>query len=96
MSRYITLYDSNGTSKFTTLLTGAASQSTAVTTRRVTLMTGTQPHFVAFGTSTVTVSTSTGAVIPANSVVDLNFVAGTHIAVLSPLGASYITIVDAD
>lgn len=95
MSRYITFYTSTGTSKFTTLATNVASVSTATLGRRLTLLTGNQTHFVAFGTSTVTASTSS-AVIPANSIIDLNITTGTHIAVLSPGGASYITIVDAD
>lgn len=95
MSRYITFYTSTGTSKFTTLATNVASVNTATLGRRLTLLTGSQPHFVAFGTSTVTASTSS-AVIPANAVVDLNVTTGTHIAVVSPGGASYITIVDAD
>lgn len=95
MSRYITFYTSAGASKFTTLATNVTSVSTTTAGRRLTLLTGNQTHFIAFGTSTVVASTSS-AVIPANSVLDLNVTNGTHIAVVSPGGASYITIVDAD
>lgn len=95
MSRYITFYTSDGSPKFTTLATGAASTSTAITARRVTVLTGAQTHFLAFGTSTV-VATTASAIVPANAVLDINCTTGTHIAVVTGGTASQITIVDAD
>lgn len=95
MSRYLTLTDTTGTAKYKTLATGAVSTSTAITARRITVTTGLVPHFVAFGTSTV-VATAAGFVVPANSQVEFNFISGTHMAVLSSSGSSYISILDAD
>ena len=96
MSRYHTLYDTAGAAKYQTILTGAASvRSAAITSRRVTITTAAVPHFVAFGTSTVTASTSS-CVVPANTMMDFNFVTGQYVAALSSSGASYITIIDSD
>lgn len=95
MSRYLTLTDTTGTAKYKTLATSGVSTSTAITARRITITTGLVPHFVAFGTSTV-VATTSGFVVPANSQLDFNFVSGTHIAVLSSSGSSYVSILDAD
>jgi hypothetical protein len=96
MSRYHTLYDSTGVAKFQTVLTGAASvRSAAITSRRVTITTAAVPHFVAFGTSTV-VATTASCIVPANTMMDFNFVNGQYVAALSSSGASYITIIDSD
>lgn len=95
MSRYITLYDSNSERKFTTLATDEVSQASEINARRITLITASQPHFVEFGTSTV-IATTMSAVISANSIIDLNVVAGSHIATRTISGSSYITIIDAD
>lgn len=94
MSRYHTLY-SNGTTKFTTLQVGATSVSTAITARRLTVITGAQSPFIAFGTSTVAATTAS-CVVPANSTFDLNVTTGTHIALISPGGLTYVTILDSD
>lgn len=95
MSRYHTLYGSNGAAKWTTLSTGAASTNTSVTSRRITVVTANSQHFIAFGTSTVTASTAS-FIVPANTVLDFNMTTGTYVAAISPGGASYITILDAD
>lgn len=95
MSRYHTIYDTAGAVKFRTLGTNAVSTSTQVTARRITVTTGAVPHFVAFGTSTV-VATTSSCVVPANAMMDFNFVTGQYVAALSSSGASYITIIDAD
>lgn len=96
MSRYHTLYSSTGAAKWTTFSTGAASTNTSVTARRITIVTNSQPHFVAFGTSTVAASTAS-FIVPANTVLDFNVnTTTTHIAAISPAGASYITVLDAD
>lgn len=95
MSRYLTPYTNTGTAKFTTLVTGGASASAAVTARRITVLVGATPHFMAFGTSTVAATTSS-LVLPANSYLDFNVTTGTHVAVLCSSGASTVTILDAD
>lgn len=96
MSRYHTLYSSTGTAKFQTLVTGASQvRSAAIDARRITITTSGSPHFVAFGTSTVAATTSS-AVIPANAVIDFNFVSGQYVSALSYSGAGTITIIDSD
>ncbi len=95
MSRYHTLYTNDGTAKFTTLLVGGTSVSTPLQGRRLTVLTGNQSPFLAFGTSTAVASTSS-CVIPANATVDFNVTVGTHVALISPGGATYVTVIDAD
>lgn len=96
MSRYHTLYDSNGNAKFQTIQTsGTSVKSTAITSRRITVIGNSVPHYMAFGTSTVTASTSS-AVIPAGAVLDFNFVSGQYVALMSSSGVGYITIIDSD
>ncbi len=96
MSRYHQLYNTSNAAKFQTLVTGAASTRTsAITGRRITIFTGTVPQFVEFGTSTV-VATTSSAVVPANSMVDYHFESGQYVAVISPGGASSVTILDSD
>jgi len=96
MSRYHTLYDTAGAAKFQNLVTGASTtRSSAITSRRITITTAAVPHFVAFGTSTV-VATTASCVVPANTMMDFNFVTGQYVAALSSSGASYITIIDSD
>lgn len=94
MSRYHTLY-SNGTTKFTTLQVSASSVNTPISARRITILSSNQPPFIAFGTSTVTASTAS-FVVPAHSTLDINVTTGTHIALISPGGNTYVTILDAD
>lgn len=96
MSRYHQLYNSTGTVKFQTLLTGAASvTSGAIDARRITISSNSVAHFVAFGTSTVTASTSS-FVVPANSTLDFNFVSGQYVAAIAASGSGYISILDSD
>ena len=97
MSRYHTLYSSTGTAKFQTLVTGAGQvRSAAIDARRITITTSNIPHYVAFGTSTV-VATTSSAVIPANCVLDFNFVPGQYVSAIGyAAGAGTITIIDSD
>lgn len=96
MSRYLQLYSTTGTAKFTTLATGAISTSTGpIAGRRITLMTGAVPHHIAFGTSTVTATTSS-CVAPANSMMDFHFESGQYVAVVAASGSSVITVLDSD
>lgn len=94
MSRYHTLYNA-GAAKFTTIPTGAASTSTAISGRRITVITNGTAHFMAFGTTPLTATTSS-CVIPANAVLDFNFTTGTHVAFLAASGSAYVTVIDAD
>lgn len=96
MSRYLTLYDVNSGSKFQTIQTsGSSVKSTAISGRRITVISNDTAHFMAFGTSTVVASTSS-CVLPANSVLDFNFVSGQYIALIAASGSGYVTIIDAD
>lgn len=96
MSRYHTLYDSNGNAKFQTIQTsGSSVRSTAITGRRVTVIGNGTAHFIAFGTSTVSATTSS-AVLPAGAILDFNFVSGQYVALLSSSGVGYVTIIDSD
>lgn len=96
MSRYHTLYDSDGNVKFQTIQTsGSSVKSAAITGRRVTVIGNGTVHFMAFGTSTVSATTSS-AVLPAGAVLDFNFVSGQYIALLAASGSGYVTIIDSD
>lgn len=96
MSRYHSLYNTSQSAKWTTISTGAVSTNTAVTARRISISTYNTPHFVAFGTSTVAASTAS-FIVPANSILDFHVnTLTTHVAAISPAGASYITVLDAD
>ena len=96
MSRYHTLYDSNGTVKFQTIQTsGSSVKSTAISGRRVTVIGNGTAHFMAFGTSTVAATTGS-CVLPAGAVLDFNFVSGQYVALLAASGSGYVTIIDSD
>lgn len=95
MSRYITLNSDLQYNKFKTIQTGVVSTSTFITGNRISLITSSEYQFMEFGTSTVIASTSS-AIVPANTLINLHAEPNSYIALLSPNGNSYVSILDTE
>jgi len=97
MDKRITAYDTNGTAKFTTLVTTAAvSTSSAITANRILLIGSLQAQFIQFGVNPVATASTASFVLPANTTMMFNFTSGEKISAVSHTGTAYLTIVDMD
>ncbi len=94
MDKRINLYNTDGTKKYQTLATSAASsQSVAVSASKILLVSATD-HFVEFGANPT--ADTTVFVLPANAPMQFNFVPGQKVAARTHSGSGHLSIVDLD